>query len=630
ITNVGDSKVDQMKEMFDKVELSASPYDTAWVAMVPSLVSPAPCFPDSVTWLLENQLKDGSWGLPSQVRHPLHMKDTLSSTLACLLALRRWGIGDQHIHNALGFMERNSAYLNDSTQETSIGFDITFPAMIQTSIKDFNLNLPLKSANIDAMIRNRESILRSSAANSEGRNAYLAYISEGIGELQDWEAAMKFQRKNGSLFNSPSATAAACIHLQDPEAFRYLRSISTTGADVFDRFTEDRFWNDTMEGYLKDERALVELHKASKVHDVLNYPFEADLERLTHKRNIEQYCVDDETRILKSSFRSSIFGNQALLKLAIEDFNFCQTFHQKELAHLMRWLKEYKLEELRLGKGKMGYCCLTAAAIIFAPEHFHARISCVKHGVIAALIDEIYDMNGTPEEQLNLIHLLERWDVVGPKVDFASERVETLYWALHNAICETAENAFALQGRNVTDHVVKIWLDYLRSQLRESERSKNGTPPTLDEYMSNGSVTVGLGPIILPTLYLLGPKLPDEVARGPEVGNLFNTMSVCGRLLNDRISIDRDVEEGNWNLVVMSQGCKSREEIDEEIKGVIENKTKELLRLVCDEKKTDIVPKECRELFWKMNTALHLAYKKDDGFGTLQFDVFQSLIDKPI
>ncbi|CAN0856404.1 Ent-kaur-16-ene synthase, chloroplastic [Linum grandiflorum] len=335
-----------MKEMFDKIELSASPYDTAWVAMVPSLVSPAPCFPDSVTWLLENQQKDGSWGSPSQIRSPLHMKDTLFSTLACLLALRRWGIGDQHIHNALGFMERNSAYLNDSTQKTPIGFDVTFPAMIHTSIKDFNLNLPLKSANIDAMIRNRESILRSSAANSEGRNAYLAYISEGIGELQDWEAAMKFQRKNGSLFNSPSATASACIHLQDPKAFRYLRSISTTGAGslpviyphriqtmlcLIDEFhkmgigrhfreeiklaldeiyecwkegdediflecttcamafrilrlngyhvspvTEDRFWNDTMEGYLKDERALVELHKASKV----SYPEEPDLKHL--------------------------------------------------------------------------------------------------------------------------------------------------------------------------------------------------------------------------------------------------------------------------------------------------------------------------------------------------------------
>ncbi|CAN0856808.1 Acyclic sesquiterpene synthase [Linum grandiflorum] len=139
----------------------------------------------------------------------------------------------------------------------------------------------------------------------------------------------------------------------------------------------------------------------------------------------------------------------------------------------------------------MRYCCLTAASIIFCPELSHARISCVKHGVIAALIDEIYDMNGSRDEQLNLIHLLERWDVVCLKVDFASERVEMIYWALHNAICETAE-----------------------------------------------SITVGLGPIILPFLYLLGPKLPDEVVRGPEVGNLFNTMSVYGRLLNDRISID--------------------------------------------------------------------------------------------
>ncbi|CAN1291558.1 Ent-kaur-16-ene synthase, chloroplastic, partial [Linum perenne] len=61
---------------------------------------------------------------------------------------------------------------------------------------------------------------------SKGRDAYLAYISEGIRDLQDWEAAMKFHKMNGSLFNSPSATAAALIHLRgDAGSLRYLRSV---------------------------------------------------------------------------------------------------------------------------------------------------------------------------------------------------------------------------------------------------------------------------------------------------------------------------------------------------------------------------------------------------------------------
>lgn len=36
---------------------------------------------------------------------------------------------------------------------------------------------------------------------------------------------MKYQRKNGSLFNSPSATAAAFVHLQDSNCLNYLHSL---------------------------------------------------------------------------------------------------------------------------------------------------------------------------------------------------------------------------------------------------------------------------------------------------------------------------------------------------------------------------------------------------------------------
>lgn len=49
-------------------------------------------------------------------------------------------------------------------------------------------------------------------------------MSEGMGELQDWKMVMKYQRKNGSLFNSPSTTAASLIRLHDSGCLDYLRS----------------------------------------------------------------------------------------------------------------------------------------------------------------------------------------------------------------------------------------------------------------------------------------------------------------------------------------------------------------------------------------------------------------------
>jgi ent-kaurene synthase len=55
-----------------------------------------------------------------------------------------------------------------------------------------------------------------------GTEAYMAYISEGLGDMLDWSEVMKFQRKNGSLFNSPSATAAALIYNHDDKALQYL------------------------------------------------------------------------------------------------------------------------------------------------------------------------------------------------------------------------------------------------------------------------------------------------------------------------------------------------------------------------------------------------------------------------
>ncbi|KAF2304489.1 hypothetical protein GH714_032040 [Hevea brasiliensis] len=81
----------------DKVELPVSSYDTAWVAMVPSQNSfKQPLFPECLNWIMENQQPDGSWALDPA--HPLLIKDSISSTLACLLALHKWNVADQLVH----------------------------------------------------------------------------------------------------------------------------------------------------------------------------------------------------------------------------------------------------------------------------------------------------------------------------------------------------------------------------------------------------------------------------------------------------------------------------------------------------------------------------------------------------
>lgn len=60
---------------------------------------------------------------------------------------------------------------------------------------------------------------------SKGREAYLAYVLEGTRKIQDWDLVGKYQRKNGSLFDSPAKTAAAFTLFRNDGCLRYLSSL---------------------------------------------------------------------------------------------------------------------------------------------------------------------------------------------------------------------------------------------------------------------------------------------------------------------------------------------------------------------------------------------------------------------
>jgi len=82
--------------------ITPSAYDTAWVARVPSIDgSSRPQFPQTVEWILKNQLKDGSWGTES---HFL-LSDRLLATLSCVLALLKWKVGDLQVEMGKNYIQ---------------------------------------------------------------------------------------------------------------------------------------------------------------------------------------------------------------------------------------------------------------------------------------------------------------------------------------------------------------------------------------------------------------------------------------------------------------------------------------------------------------------------------------------
>ncbi|XP_066381595.1 dolabradiene synthase KSL4, chloroplastic-like, partial [Miscanthus floridulus] len=216
---------DRIREQLVNAELSPSSYDTAWAAMVPAPGSPlASRFPQCVDWILQNQRSDGSWGLGCGEDQASLGKDAVSSTLACVLALRTWGVGEEHVGKGLRFIGHNSSFVTDDKCDTPAGFNVIFPGMLERGI-GMGLEIPLAHADVHAILRLRDTELKSMASGSKA--AYMAYIAEGLGNLLDWDQAMAYQRKNGSFFDSPATTAAAAIHSYNGRAVDYLDLLIT-------------------------------------------------------------------------------------------------------------------------------------------------------------------------------------------------------------------------------------------------------------------------------------------------------------------------------------------------------------------------------------------------------------------
>ncbi|KAI3764337.1 hypothetical protein L2E82_14344 [Cichorium intybus] len=634
-----DMTKERIRKLFNNVELSVSSYDTAWVAMVPSPNSPkSPCFPDCLNWLIDNQLDDGSWGLLHH--HPQLLKDNLSSTLACILALKRWNVGKNQINKGLHFIESNFASVNDKNQVSPIGFDIIFPSMIEYA-KDLNIKLPLNQTDLNMMLHERELVLRRCHLN--GREAYLAYVSEGLGNFHDWNMVMKYQMKNGSLFNSPSATAAAVIHHQNAGCLNYLSSLlEKFGNAVPTVYPLDLYMRLCMVDTL--ERLGITRHFTVEIQHVLDKTYrcwvQGDMEIFMNvvtcalafrilRSNGYEVSSDPLAKIIeKGGYMNSLEEPSNDVHAALEVYKASQLIYQEELASFPsnRLSKCIHKEDSSLNLSNEDY-------LLLALKDFNACQSIYR--------EEIKD--------------LKRWNV-NVETDCISEDVRILFLALKDAICWMGDKAFKWQARDITSHVIEIWVDLVKSMLKEAIWARDGSVPTINEYIENGYVSFALGPIVLLSIYFVGPKLSKEIVQSSEYHKLFELMSTHGRLLNDirtfKIALEmklslikmlltncvngmqREMKAGQLNVVplYMIHGKNGivEDEVVEEIKMLTQDQTREMMKLVM-QTKGSIVPRVCKDAFLNMCNILNHFYATDDGYtGNTNLDLIMKIIYEPV
>ncbi|WVZ74936.1 hypothetical protein U9M48_023050 [Paspalum notatum var. saurae] len=714
-----------------------SSYDTAWVAMVPAQgASEAPRFPGYVEWILQNQHSDGSWGLghldPCRLR-----KDAISSTLACILALKTWNVGHEHIMKGLQFIEKNSSFIMDEKNHAPVGFNIVFPAMIRSGI-ELGLELPLNQSDVDAIFHLREMELQRTMNGDSmalGSKAYMAYIAEGLADIMDWEKVLTYQRKNGSLFNSPSATAALAIHSYNANALKYLeflgnkfvssapaayplnlhtqlctvdmlenmgisshfsseinsildttyRSILQNdediimdmetcatafrilrmheydiSSDVLSQFAEESRFHDSVEGHLNDTKALLELYKASlaciskderslqnigswstkllkqqlssdtvsagsvspqEVEYSLRFPFYSSiLDPLQHKSNIESF----DTKSLRMQKTAYLACNapEEIQALAAEDFRRFQSVYQKEFEHIDRWWKEVGLDQLKFVRVMRWDVFVYLASMVFPPELYDAAVAWIRCVILTIVVDDFFDYGGSAEELKNFVSIIEKWvENEGKEFspEFCSEQVGIIFRAVYDTNNDIAQKAAVIQDRTVIHHIAEVWLDWVRTMMLEAEWTWKSYVPTMEEYLPNGAVSIGLGIIVVPSVYLVGPKLSEEMVRHPEYQSLLWHMFVCHRLENDIGTYKKEMRDGYINSVLLlafrednEMGPASIDAAKAEVRGLIADSRRELLKLLVSE--GGVIPRPCRDVFWNTDKITHRFYSEGDGF----------------
>ena len=233
------SSKQKARELLDNLgdgSMSPSAYDTAWVARVPMPGDPSrPAFPRAVEWLRAHQHPDGSWGTPVPYYY-----DRAVNTLAALVALAQWGQSEDQVRVESAYRYLDLMAQPDGKALDTSGFELIFPSLLQEAAR-LNFDFP-QSHFQDALRLRKEKLAKFPLELLYSRDVTPVFSLEFLGQDLDIGQARKVQEANGSICNSPAATALFAAKTGDQQAHEYLDSVIVDGCvpfampvDIFER-----------------------------------------------------------------------------------------------------------------------------------------------------------------------------------------------------------------------------------------------------------------------------------------------------------------------------------------------------------------------------------------------------------
>ncbi|KAI7725782.1 hypothetical protein M8C21_013953, partial [Ambrosia artemisiifolia] len=289
------------------------------------------------------------------------------------------------------------------------------------------------------------------------------------------------------------------------------------------RIFSQKYLNESMEN-INDENTV------SLIRRALDFPIHWMLPRVETKWFIEVY---ERRRDM----------NPMLLELAKLDFNMVQAIYQEDLKNASRWWKETRWEKFGFARDRLVENFMWSVTENYLP-HFKGRRDLTKVNAMITTIDDVYDVYGTLEELEKFTDIVNSWDLNAIKE--LPDYMKICFLALYNAINEMSYNILTNDGVFVLPYFKRTWQDLCNSYIIEARWFNSGYTPTLNEFLNNGYMSIGIVPIIKHAYTLTLTSVSEDALKQIEIAeNMIRNACIIVRLTNDMGTSSDELERGD-------------------------------------------------------------------------------------
>nr|AMP42989.1 putative monoterpene synthase [Xanthium strumarium] len=283
--------------------------------------------------------------------------------------------------------------------------------------------------------------------------------------------------------------------------------------------------------YLKDSiENIADKNIVSVIRHALDFPLHWMLPRVETKWFIEVY----ERRRDR---------NPMVLEFAKLDFNMVQAIYQEDLKYASRWWKETRWENFGFARDRLVENFMWSVTENYLP-HFKGRRDLTKVNAMITTIDDVYDVYGTVQELEIFTDVVNSWDLNAVKE--LPDYMKICFLALYNAINEMSYKVLTNDGVFILPYFKRAWQDLCNSYIIEARWFNSGYTPTLNEFLNNGYMSIGILPIIKHAYVLMLTNVSEDTLKQIErAENMIRNACIIVRLTNDMGTSSDELERGD-------------------------------------------------------------------------------------